>query len=356
MRRDGARAFTNQQHPELAVSVLHKVAASLECTICSEYMCTPVSCECGHSFCYNCVYSWFENKLNCPTCRTQIESKPILNVHLKHIGNSIIELLISTSDQEEAKRLKKQQDRSIKYYENDKKNNNLFGDLFNVVQTLIDTSDGVPRCGYCHWEARGDVCERCGHTLRRGDNDFSDEDQHYEESEDLAIAIDGPNEYDSEDSFIDGRDDEDVLRDRRNSNELSDWDGFNEPHLINTDDEIAALSVDSDEDNPEMPRRLSRPRRGTPISPTSSEESGWRGESVYAEDLRPMPSGDEFYQYSDVEDALDRFHDEDVNREVYDVSDVEPYNSSDEEEIRSSSLSNRRRVIDISDDEGDISD
>ena len=40
----------------------------------------------GHSFCYDCIYQWFSNKINCPTCRHDIENKPILNIHLKNLS------------------------------------------------------------------------------------------------------------------------------------------------------------------------------------------------------------------------------------------------------------------------------
>ena len=60
-------------------------------------MIIPMTIECGHSFCYDCIYQWFSNKINCPTCRHDIENKPILNIHLKEICHKIIESIIENT-------------------------------------------------------------------------------------------------------------------------------------------------------------------------------------------------------------------------------------------------------------------
>lgn len=263
-----------------------------------------MSCECGHSFCYDCVNSWFENKLNCPTCRTDIENKPILNLQLKDIGRNIVELLVETStNEDEKRRLIKHRDRSIKIYEDDRENNQLFGDLFDGAVTLIDTSDGVPRCGNCHWEARGEVCNHCGHRLRSNiDENDEDEEAAYDEDDDEveAITLDGPNEYDTDDSFIDPRNDVEIFGEQESfsggSDQSLDWTGF--------------------EDEPE--------------------------EQIY--DDNGYDDGN-FSHEIDLSQALDRFHRQDRRRhEVIDLSE----GSEDE---NTNVNRHPRRVINVSDDE-----
>lgn len=270
-------------------------------------MCAPVTCECGHSFCYDCVNSWFENKLNCPTCRQDIEHKPILNLHLKDIGRSIVELLVETTiDENEKNRLIKHRDRSIKIYDDDKSNNLLFGDLFDIATTLIDTSDGVPRCGNCHWEARGDMCNHCGQRLRSGIED-NDSDAYDEDDEELAITLDAPNEYDTEDSFIDGRNDQEIFGEQNSysgdSDEISgDWTGFG--------DDIHEVDANELDDS-----------------------------------LHGLTYGDDI----DLNQALERFHQEDRRRhEVIDLSEEE-----EDEDFDIGPSSHSRRVINVSDDEDD---
>lgn len=41
------------------------------CTICTEYDCV-VRLNCKHSFCTNCISTWYDKKNTCPLCRTEI--------------------------------------------------------------------------------------------------------------------------------------------------------------------------------------------------------------------------------------------------------------------------------------------
>mgnify|MGYP000847616589 CR=1 FL=1 len=44
----------------------HKI---LFCTICSYLMESPTTLNCGHTFCEECLRTWFKTKQSCPTCR-----------------------------------------------------------------------------------------------------------------------------------------------------------------------------------------------------------------------------------------------------------------------------------------------
>ena len=46
---------------------------SLECAICQEIICDPVSgVTCGHSFCKSCMKKWTAEQKKCPTCRKKL--------------------------------------------------------------------------------------------------------------------------------------------------------------------------------------------------------------------------------------------------------------------------------------------
>lgn len=215
----------------------------------------PFLATCGHSFCYSCLKLWFTTKVNCPTCRKNLESPPILNIQLKEISNNISDLIITlTNDPKESQQITEHREQMQNEYDEDFRRKKLFGDVFDSAVTLIDRSDGVPRCGNCHWEAHGSVCLHCGSRFRvpMEDSyyDSDDGDAYNEDDEEIVVygrdndSEEGPNEYDSQDSFIDQRDlrwinrdlveddPNDILSsdgdsdDRRHSSGSSDWHGF----------------------------------------------------------------------------------------------------------------------------------
>lgn len=219
----------------------------------------PFLASCGHSFCYGCLKSWFDNKVNCPTCRKELEYPPILNIQLKEISYNISELLINFSDDvQESNSMKEQRDEMQNEYDEDFKVKKLFGDAFESALTLIDNSDGVPRCGNCHWEAHGTECLHCGSRFRipRDDSyyDSEDGDAYNEDDEEIILEgrdeEEGANEYDSEDSFIDGREFDSINRDLadRDENDIlssdedrsdasSVWRGFDDQANAHRDSE-----------------------------------------------------------------------------------------------------------------------
>lgn len=215
----------------LTAGLMSSIMDTLECTVCSDLMHVPVISSCGHSFCYDCSTSWFENKVTCPTCRHELETQPILNVQLRDISEHIVNVMLDhgqgqLSDQEMIE-LKQRRDECIKNYQYDLKNKKLFGDAFKSVLTMIDRSDGVARCANCHWEAHGSECLHCGAIFRmqRDDDTFYESMDEIEDEEERQIYGSDDNRYDSEDSFIDGRDNEEIHLDVASDNDiLSDID------------------------------------------------------------------------------------------------------------------------------------
>lgn len=249
---------------ELKDDIILKTINTLECLICSEVMHVPFLAQCGHSFCYSCLNAWFETKVNCPTCRTELEYKPILNIPLKDISKSFTDIVIdSIEDSKLGEELIQAREQHIIAFEYDNKKNSLFGDAFNNAITMIDRSDGVPRCGNCHWEAHGNVCLHCGSRFRipQGDlyYDSEDGDAYNEDDDEVEMfGITGEDRYDSEDSFVDNRGDENLSQDQ-NQDELSSSESAAELWYGGFDREnLDLLSVDSNNDLEGLVDRLHR--------------------------------------------------------------------------------------------------
>lgn len=214
----------------------------------------PLLMRCGHSSCYHCLYSWFKVKMNCPTCRVESDEKPILNVPLKQISQTMTDLLIDiTEDREEREAIINHRKDAVNEYMQDAENKALFGALFSSAVTLIDRSDGVPRCGNCHWEAHGTVCLYCGSSFRRSRIDYSDLEEYdddeeedgeeQEETENYGTTVE--NAYDSEDSFIDDSAPEVYSNSDLSSSDAeflgrSEWRGFENDHDL----DVTGISSD----------------------------------------------------------------------------------------------------------------
>jgi len=50
-----------------------------DCSICSDIFALPTSLLCGHTFCFECIYTWYlvHKNLQCPICREEIHQIPI---------------------------------------------------------------------------------------------------------------------------------------------------------------------------------------------------------------------------------------------------------------------------------------
>ena len=51
-----------------------------QCCICQDVFSEPVSIPCGHSFCFTCITSHWDNNfaISCPRCQTEFEGRPEL--------------------------------------------------------------------------------------------------------------------------------------------------------------------------------------------------------------------------------------------------------------------------------------
>lgn len=60
---------------ELSPKLKEELTSSLECTMCLNLLCQPVTLRCGHSYCSYCITSWLRTGNNiCPLCRSPGEN------------------------------------------------------------------------------------------------------------------------------------------------------------------------------------------------------------------------------------------------------------------------------------------
>ncbi|KAG7661880.1 PSH1 [[Candida] subhashii] len=118
-------------HPDLTIKLFYDLSFTIECSICTEVLCKPVTIRCGHSFCYNCISKWFRTELICPYCRTIVTNAPILNYTLNEIVDNFFEFLSDhTVDDEERRRLILSRRERFIAFDNALELNGLFGNLF----------------------------------------------------------------------------------------------------------------------------------------------------------------------------------------------------------------------------------
>ena len=332
-------------------------------------MVVPMTSECGHSFCYDCIHQWFKNKINCPSCRHEIEARPALNQKLNEICKTVVDMLIETKLEPNSDALSLRKRECTERYDTHVKQKQIFGNLFSTTTvTTIDKSDGVPRCGNCHWEAHGSVCLHCGTRFRMPLD--SDEEEDLEDYyEDVRSINDGAGEvedaYDSDDSFIDSRTREEIFHEmeeagrrhydtddlsvlssdeeaRNRSSATDEWNGFESASSSNVESgsrRLRVLGVNSgdndgyddddddgdyeDTDSDHVYRRRPRHGQGNPrISrltiDSDDEEDGDGGDLDVDEGGNfILLDHDHFarqgYDSEDLTDALAEFNDDNLN-------------------------------------------
>lgn len=136
--------------------------------------------ECGHSYCYTCLKTWFSSDTNrgglsCPECRAIVNRIPIVNTALQSWLNNTLDILgVKKNDDDRYKRLMSAQSAEVRTYQDDKKADDLFGNIFkSSAQAIADESDdGIIRCSNCLWELDVDEdtneCPNCSARIRNG--------------------------------------------------------------------------------------------------------------------------------------------------------------------------------------------
>lgn len=62
--------------------------SSFDCNICLEVPTDPIITQCGHLYCWKCVYTWMENgKSECPICKAFISPEKVIPLYGKGRNN-----------------------------------------------------------------------------------------------------------------------------------------------------------------------------------------------------------------------------------------------------------------------------
>lgn len=87
--------------------------ADFECSLCFRLLCKPVSTPCGHTYCKQCLFSGLKFRLNCPLCRTKLESpsryKYSINIVLLNIIEKYFPEEYALREQEEQEELEEEE-------------------------------------------------------------------------------------------------------------------------------------------------------------------------------------------------------------------------------------------------------
>ncbi|KAG7496115.1 zinc-binding protein A33-like [Solea senegalensis] len=65
----------------------HRLKQGLTCPVCFDIFKDPVVLSCSHSFCKDCLQTWWADKVirECPVCKRTTESEPLCNLTLKNL-------------------------------------------------------------------------------------------------------------------------------------------------------------------------------------------------------------------------------------------------------------------------------
>lgn len=202
-------------------SALAEITAAITCPICTEPMYAPFTTACGHLACYACLGLWLARLARCPQCRAAVAGEPVPNLALQTVVDAVVGGGPETTAAREVVR-------------RDRDSGRLFANVFrNAAVCTVDRSDGVARCGNCHWEAHGSRCLNCGVRFLQPPDDEEYDSSVGDSGEDVgawgeAVSVDEEEEED--DGFIDNRPDDELTEQSDDmggdENGADDWNGF----------------------------------------------------------------------------------------------------------------------------------
>lgn len=248
-----------------------RIRACVTCSICHELMFQPfLIAECSHSFCYSCLCDWLNHHKSCPTCRTKVKIRPVINYGLRDIVEPVYAAsLLANAD--ERSMLAQQYTEANAKAERDHLHGPYFPALFRDetrrTTRLVDMDDGVMRCAQCNWEVEeGDTCAQCGYEFSDVESYVASESEE-EESEDMDEL--DPDVLHEMDDFIE--DDEgtavhmfgpDVIPIASDEDPPDDPPEYSSEHALSTDSELESGEGD-DEDDRDAPDLSFVDARGT---------------------------------------------------------------------------------------------
>ena len=127
---------------------------SFICSICSDYLVSPVCLTCGHNFCKDCITKWIETNRadfahpSCPVCRAKVCVEHDSLAVNKLLEFCIINYMISLEENEDTQLFKKRQKKSLKseqlktFAKNFKKSKH-FKSIRSRIDLVLRESNGI---------------------------------------------------------------------------------------------------------------------------------------------------------------------------------------------------------------------